>query len=349
MAVAAAGLTSAVLRGCPEADAPPAPIVFPDPPMRFIEFVFPTAQTNLLADGAEGVFMPTVSGRLESALFGTTRTGVYGKQILPRFHEGIDIAPVHRDGSGAAMDDILAAADGRVAHINAVAGNSSYGIYVVMVHDDPAGPLYTLYAHMNDVDSGLRRDMDIPRGTRLGRMGRTPTAIIPVERSHLHYEVGVALNPHFRQWFASKRLKPDHGNYNGMNLFGIDPLIPYRVQASGNLFSLASYMMSTPPAFEVILAGPRRPLYFTSYPGLWQGEPHQGGAVVVAATESGAPMRGRNATGEEIERLGKRKAAVLSANPDVLGRNGRRLVVQSGGQWTIGSSGNEWLEILTYR
>jgi len=249
LAAAALVAGAAVWRSCrtrpPKVEPPPAEIV------RYVEFGFPTDRTNLL-DGAEGGdYMATASGRPESAMFGSTRTGVHGKQILPRFHEGIDIAPLHRDRNRAPLDDVVAAADGTVAYVNPRAGNSNYGIYVVLLHDDPAGPVYTMYAHLDAVDPSLRSGASVAIGTRLGRLGRTPAHIIPVERAHLHFEVGVILNPNFRRWFAAQKLKPDHGNYNGMNLLGIDPLIPYREQAENRPFSLRDHFFSTPPALKV--------------------------------------------------------------------------------------------------
>lgn len=349
--VVAASLLSTLLRGCPEREdqpepRPPGPAVTAAPP-RFVEFGFPTAQTNLVATNAPGIFMPTASGRPESGLYGSVRTAAYGKSVLPSFHEGIDIVPLQRDRKRNALDDVLAAADGTVAHVNRIAGNSDYGLYVAMVHDDPAGPLYTLYAHLDEITRDLRAGQRIARGARLGRLGRTPVSVIPVERSHLHFEVGVLLNPEFRRWFQSKKLKPDHGNYSGLNLFGINPVAPYLAMAEGRPFSLEAHLDAHPAGFELAFAAKRRPNYFTLYPSLWRGEPYAGGAIVVAATDGGVPLRGRNATAEETEKLGRRATLVLQADPAVLGRNGRRLVVPDRGAWALGRNGESWLDILT--
>ena len=64
----------------------------------------------------------------------------------------------------------------------------------------------------------------VKAGDRLGRMGNTPEGTIPVARSHVHLEIGVICSPRFDRWFHAKKLKPNHGLYNGMNLLGFNPL-----------------------------------------------------------------------------------------------------------------------------
>src|SRR3954471_9335673 len=66
------------------------------------------------------------SGDPESGGFGGVRSG--GAQ----FHEGIDIKCVSRDRHGEPLDAVFAAMDGVVRHINASAGDSSYGRYIVI-------------------------------------------------------------------------------------------------------------------------------------------------------------------------------------------------------------------------
>src|ERR1700687_3809946 len=50
--------------------------------------------------------------------------------IYTRFHEGIDIKPVHRDANGEPLDEVRAIADGKVVHTNFVPGYSNYGKYI---------------------------------------------------------------------------------------------------------------------------------------------------------------------------------------------------------------------------
>ncbi|MCX7819288.1 MAG: M23 family metallopeptidase [Kiritimatiellae bacterium] len=348
--IAAAVLALAFARrGRPRPESVPAPSPAAEeaaiPPL---EFGPPSPQTRLLETNAPGVYMPTASGRWESAMYGSVRTVQAGRSVVPSFHEGVDIAPLARGRDGRALDDVVAAADGTVAYVNRRAGNSDYGLYIVLKHRDPIGPLFTLYAHLDEISENVIAGRSVARGDRLGRMGRTPATVIPVERSHLHFEVGVMLNPEFRSWFLHRRLTPDHGAFNGWNLAGIPPLAPYVAQAEGRAFRLFDWMEGESPAFEVVVRVRRRPLYFDQYPTLWRGEPHQDGPVVISASESGVPLAGRNATAPEVMRLGVQPCQVLSVDPERLGRNGRRLVVRDNGDWRLGSAGRQWLEILIW-
>ena len=146
----------------PVAPAPEAP-----PPVRspWSNLVPPTAQTRLLDAGAAGVFLPTTPQRPESALFGSVRTGARG---AAQFHEGVDIAPTRRDRHGEPLDEVCAVADGLVGYINRIGGNSNYGQYVVVLHRDPLGEVYTLYAHLAAIASGLQPGQPIRAGQPLG-------------------------------------------------------------------------------------------------------------------------------------------------------------------------------------
>ena len=324
----------------------PLPALAREPqPMRF---VCPTPQTHL-AEGGPGVFMPTASGEEESAKYGSVRTGSYGGRLLPRFHEGIDIAPTTRDRRNLPLDPIFAAADGTVAYFNRYGGNSSYGIYVVLRHTDPVGPVYTLYAHMASVEPGLVVGRSVKAGDPIGRMGHTSTLSIPVSRAHLHFELALMANSGYASWFRSKKLKPDHGNFNGGNLLSMDPLPAFRAAAAGEAFGVGDHLRRLAPAFTLIVRTPRSVPYFNSYPSLWTGDPWRPGGTVLTVSEGGVPLSGRNATEAEIAALGKARAAVLSVDEAVLGRNGRRHIVHDRGAWRIGQAGEEWLDILLHR
>jgi hypothetical protein len=54
--------------------------------------------------------------------------------VYTRFHEGIDIKPVHRDANGEPLDQVRAIADGKIVHTNSVPGHSNYGCYIVIEH-----------------------------------------------------------------------------------------------------------------------------------------------------------------------------------------------------------------------
>ena len=322
---------------------PPAPVAV-EPAYQPLVFAYPTPQTRLLETNSTAVYMPTAAGRVESAWFGPVRTGSSG---LASFHEGIDIAPTLRDPKGWAVDDVFAAADGTVVFANSTAGDSNYGKYVVIRHACRDDVFYTLYAHLRDIF--VREGQGISAGSRIARMGNTGNQNIPIQRSHLHFEIAVMLNPSFPAWYRAQMLKPDHGTYHGWNLLGLQPLLPYRAQAEGHSFDLRESLARHPAAFQVVIRSPRWPGYFRGLPSAWNGAEYAGPAWTGEISENGVILRARNATAEELAQLGNAKVRVLSVNADVLGRNGRRLVVPDGkGAWRMGSAGDKWLEMLLY-
>jgi peptidoglycan LD-endopeptidase LytH len=354
--------------GCHMSIPEPVPIAVepsePPPPPSPIwqRLVAPTPQQNLLTPDAPGVLQPTGSGRLESAKFGSTRTRQQNGHTYPAFHEGVDIAATARDRKGIPTDPVFAVADGQVAFVNSIAGNSSYGKYVVVEHSDPSlglipkrdgtsvpAVVYTLYGHMADIRFGIRPGHPVAPGDILGTLGHTSSTQppIPLERSHLHWEVGVTLNSRFEIKGRAEKIKPDFGNYNGGNLFAFNPLDFYAAHSRDPGLTMASYLATVPPACEVVLRG-KTPDYFRRFPALWQGAPHDGSPLRLTLSESGAPLSGRNATAAEVALLGNQRQAVVKVFPEVLGRNGRAYVAQTGGKWQFTEKGRQWADLFFY-
>ena len=324
-----------------------SPSADPSPPPAPL-YGYPTDQQDLWNTESTQVYMPTASGRIESALFGSTRTRRFGNRFLPAFHMGIDIAPMRWDARNRPMDEIYAVRPGRVAYINRIAGNSNYGIYVVLVHDDPVGEIYTLYAHLARVPAGLAEGQAVELGQVIGVMGNTASTGLPMVRAHLHFEIGVIKNERFVSWYRTQDLPMVHGRWHGFNLVGVDPLAIYGEQGAERRFSMLDYLLELSPAFSVVVRASRWPDYFQRYPGLWQGEPFQGDALVMTVSEAGVPLTGRNASEDERAALGRARAHVLEVDEEVLGRNGRRHIIRRDGRWTMGQSGERWLAILTH-
>lgn len=312
------------------------------------DLVFPTEQTRLLDADTAGVFQPTASGNPQSALYGSVRTAKAGKSIMPSFHEGIDIAAMARDRAGRPLDKVHAVAAGKVGYINRVGGNSNYGKYVVLLHDDPLGDVYTLYAHLADVESSLKPGQTVKPGAVLGTMGHTSSSPIPVQRAHVHFEIGLINNMRFAEWYKANKLKPYHGNFHGRNFLGVNPLEFLAHQQQDPGLGFASHLACVPTAFEVAIAARKKPDFFRRYSALWEGPDFNGSAIVLSCSENGVPLKGRVATDAEREKLGKKKAVVLKADESVLGRNGSRIVAKSNGGWILGKNGEAWREVLVY-
>mgnify|MGYP003587394031 CR=1 FL=1 len=334
----------------PPAEEPVAVLeqeVPPATPPPWAGLVYPTEQNGLLEKEMPGVYQPTASGNLDSAFYGSVRTGSRGGRLVPTFHEGLDIAAMRRDAQGRPLDEVRAVADGVVAHVNRFGGNSNYGIYVVLRHDDPMGRVFTLYAHLLSLAPGIQPGMAVKAGHVLGRMGNTSSSPIPMARGHLHFEIGLILNGQFGNWFRAKKLKPDHGAYHGWNLLGLNPLDFLRFQKDRPDASFLDFAATVPSAFDILLAVRRKPDYFDRYPALWSGEP-PGGAIVLACSENGVPLRGRAATSAEREQLGKLKAKIIRVHEEILGRNGSRLLARRAGVWLLAEAGEQWREMLLY-
>ena len=142
-------------------------------------------------------------------------------QIYTRFHEGIDIRPLHRDARGEPLDEVRAMAAGTVVYTNRVPGFSNYGNYVVVEHRWDGLFYYSLYGHLGSISA--RTGERVPRGGALGVLGYTGEGLNQ-ERAHVHLELNLMLSRNYDSWHA-KLFPADpnrHGIYNGVNLAGVN-------------------------------------------------------------------------------------------------------------------------------
>lgn len=236
--------------------------------------VWPTPNPAMLEGRGLATFVqPTASGRLESALWGCVRNSG------TRFHEGLDLKTLERDSRGEATDPVFAVLDGVVAHINPVAGNSSYGRYIVIEHPDTYPHVYTLYAHMARMEAGLSVGDTVQMGQTIGIMGRSAGGYsIPRSRAHLHFEIGLRLSEDFQEWYDEQGFgsKNHHGNFNGMNLVGWDPLDYYRQLIAGRVVGPASYLDREPTALSLRVHTSEVPDFLRRYPVLISGNLRNG-------------------------------------------------------------------------
>ena len=255
-------------------------------PLGATDIVWPTTMDRASIRTPQDYLQPTVSGKMESALFGMVRED--GK----RFHEGIDIRPAKTNADGEALDLVLAAMDGQVAYLNANV-NGPYGRYVVLHHAAAEIPVYTLYAHLAKIEPSLKTAQPVRRGTVIGLMGRTSAGASPItkDRSHLHFEVGLMLSRGFNRWYAAQpenKQSPNlHGLYNGQNLIGMDPML---ILGQPKVDILAA-LRSQPTALTVGLRTNKMPDFVQYYPGLMRGDTSHVAGWYVEFSWQGMPVR----------------------------------------------------------
>src|SRR5437870_6522845 len=195
-----------------------------------LDLVLPTDNDALFSgDGAafyqyvERNYKGVKSTPWEGGQYGFVRdpTDTAGGVVYTRFHEGIDIRPLHRDANGDPLDEVRAIADGRVVHTSLVPGYSNYGKYVVIEHHWDDCNYYSLYGHLSSIS--VQSGEMVKRGQRIAIMGYTGTGLNR-ERAHLHLELDLMFSRQFEAWYNTFfRSDPNqHGIYNGMNLAGLD-------------------------------------------------------------------------------------------------------------------------------
>jgi murein DD-endopeptidase MepM/ murein hydrolase activator NlpD len=195
-----------------------------------LDLVLPTDNDALFHGGGPGFYQyierdykGVKSTPWEGGQYGFVRDPVETAAgiMYTRFHEGMDIRPLHRDADGEPLDEVRAIADGRVVHTNLVPGYSNYGKYIVIEHQWEGSPYYSLYGHLGAID--VRASQNVRRGQHIGVMGYTGEGISQ-ERAHLHLELNLMLSHHFEAWYDKfhKHDPNHHGIYNGINLSGLD-------------------------------------------------------------------------------------------------------------------------------
>ncbi len=267
--------------------------------------------------GIEDFIQSTVSGVAESGLFGCVRTS--GNQ----FHEALDLAPVERDRSGEPTDEVYAALEGVVRHINPVAGRSSYGRYVVVEHLNVAPTVYTLYAHLASINDGIAEGQPVGLGQVLGIMGRSAGGYtIPRERAHLHFEIGLRMTDDFQRWYDWKRFgsRNDHGLWNGMNLVGIDPLAFYNAFRDGKVDTFEAYFRNLAMAVQIRVVTTKIPDFTRRYPGLVLGAvpANEVAGWQVSFDQFGVPFAWTPLRQSDLKSYRRDEVRIVDSNRDLL-------------------------------
>src|SRR6266508_2834445 len=197
---------------------------------QILDLVLPTDNDALFSGGGaafyqyiERNYKGVKSTPWEGGQYGFVRdpTDTAGGVVYTRFHEGIDIRPLHRDSYGEPLDGVRAIADGKVAHVNSVPGYSNYGKYIVIEHRWGGSNYYSLYGHLSSI--AVQPGEAVKRGQRIAVMGYTGTGL-DRERAHLHLELNLMLSDQFEAWYNTffRNDSNHNGIYNGTTLIPLD-------------------------------------------------------------------------------------------------------------------------------
>ena len=313
-------------------------------------FQFPTANHALYEIGDElKFFTPTAPNKAwTSGSFGCVRNDG------TKMHEGLDIRCLQHDRHGEPTDPVMATADGTVVYFSTRPSLSNYGKYVVIRHIIEGVEIYSLYAHLSEIQPGLAVGKPVKGGEVIATMGRTSGAeTILKERAHVHFELNVFVNEGFSNWYRSvfPNQRNDHGIWNGQNLDGLDPreiLIAEHNPAAK--FSLLNFLRGQTELCRVFVRATNFPC-LKRYPMLVLPNPtaqREGVAgYEVALNYNGVAFALMPRAASEIH--GPGRFQLLSVNEAEEKANPcRHLLVQRRGRWQLTDTGIRELELLTY-
>lgn len=314
-------------------------------------FQLPTANRFLFElGGEEKFFVGTVGKPWVTGTFGCVRTEGW------QMHEGLDIRCVQRDKRGEPIDPVLATADGEVAYINARAGLSNYGIYVILRHRVEGIEVYSIYAHLRKARDGLKAGVAVKAGEQIGTMGRTSNTRegISRDRAHVHFELALLINERFAEWFRKHRPgeRNDHGDWNGQNLLAMDPrtiLLAQREQ--GPRFSLLNHLRQQSELFRVLVRDTQFP-WLKRYAPLVVPNPHLGTNAVagyeLSCNFNGIPISVIPRPPSDFPAKAPR-IRLLSVNEAEYQQNHcRKLVTRKSGRWQLTAAGMQLMELMVY-
>jgi murein DD-endopeptidase MepM/ murein hydrolase activator NlpD len=312
-------------------------------------FQFPTANHALLEPGGEERFFVGTTGKpYTTGMFGCVRSD--GQQI----HEGLDIRCLQRDKRGEPADPVMATADGTVAYINDRPSLSNYGDYIVVRHLIEGMEIYSLYAHLQSIATGLRAGQAVKAGQTIAIMGRTSNTreTITKDRAHVHFELNLFVNERFSEWYRKTYPgeRNDHGIWNGQNLDGIDPrLIFLEEHQQGTNFSLVRFIRSETELCRVFVRSTSFP-WLTRYRPLVLRNPvaeKEGVAgYEVAFDFNGVAIQLIPRAASEMK--GRGRYVLISVNEAEERKNpARHYVVKRGEHWELTRRGLEMLDLLT--
>jgi murein DD-endopeptidase MepM/ murein hydrolase activator NlpD len=146
---------------------------------------------------------PTGNQRLTQPFGGGWCEGTGSNRVCYSGHLGEDYGPVV---AGRAGDPVYAIRAGRVV-LTGDNRTSGYGVYVVIRHEYPSRPLYSIYGHLNS--RSVNRGDEVAEGQQIGTMGTTgfSTAV------HLH--IGILDRETTGAGYRCNRARDLSCNFNG--------------------------------------------------------------------------------------------------------------------------------------
>ena len=264
-----------------------------------LNLVLPTDNDALFSgDGAafyqyvERDYKGTKTTPWEGGQYGFVRdpTDTAGGVIFTRFHEGIDIRPLHRAANGDPLDEVRAIADGKVVHANLVPGYSNYGKYIVTEHRWDGSSYYSLYGHLSSI--AVHPGDMVKRGQTIAMMGYTGVGINQ-ERAHLHLELDVMFSRQFEAWYNTFfRNDPNHnGIYNGMNLAGLDVARLYLALRKNPALTIPEFLNNEETFYKVTLPKSRHFDLQKLYLWMLGGKRNEKSSWEVSFARSGVPLK----------------------------------------------------------
>ena len=313
-------------------------------------FQLPTANRALFeADGGERFYVGTVGKPWTSGQFGCVRSEGY------QFHEGLDIRCLQRDKHGEPTDPVSATADGVVAYLNSKPALSPYGNYVLLRHHVEGLEIYSLYAHLSAIRSGLKAGDVVRTGEQIATMGRTSNTHQPItkDRAHCHFELDLLGTDRYVQWHQARlpEQRNDHGVFNGFNLFGIDPAQVLREQARlGTNFSLVRFLQAQPELCRVAVRVKSFPFARRYAPLVLRNPVAEREGIAgyeLGLSFNGLPLRIIPRAASELK--SPAKVALLSVNEaELKSRPCGKIVFKRGEAWTFYAHGQQVIDQLTY-
>jgi murein DD-endopeptidase MepM/ murein hydrolase activator NlpD len=314
-------------------------------------FQFPTANHALYDSGGElRFFAPTAGDKpWTTGSFGCVRTD--GRQM----HEGIDIRCLQRNRRGEPTDPVMTTADGTVAYVSKKPALSNFGKYIVIRHFIEGIEIYSLYAHLSEIESGLAAGKPVKAGEVIGTMGRTSNTgeTITKDRAHVHFELNLFVNEGFAGWYQQTfpKQRNDHSIWNGQNLDGLDAreilLAEHNPAAK---FSLLNFLRGQTELCRVLVRSTNFH-YLKRYPMLVLPNPiaEKEGAAGYELTlnYNGVVFALMPRAASEIHSAGR--IQLLSVNEEEEKANPcRHLLVRRNGRWQLTDTGLRELELLIY-